>query len=163
MRCAGVGPTPCDWMIVAECPGWQEALKGVPLVGKTGDEVNYYLDGDGLPERQDIFLDNLYREFVFQGYEYTRADLARDEPELITNLSLVRPQVIITLGRHSTRWFLGNVDLEAVQGLPWCLPRSFPHYPWALVPAAQEVYVFPITHPAAGFHTPEIQGLVASG
>ena len=52
-RCKGIGPVPAEWMLVAECPGYYEGLKGIPLVGKTGDEVNRYLDGVNLPTRSE--------------------------------------------------------------------------------------------------------------
>ena len=151
-RCRGVGPTPCDWMLVAECPGYYEGLKGVPLVGKTGDEVNRYLDGANLPSRHEIFLTNLYREFVFQGYEYTLADLRRDEPDLHEEFARVRPSLVITLGRHSTRYFLGDVDMDDVHAIPWTSEFQ-----------ARPIVVFPIFHPAAGFHDPSVQAYISYG
>lgn len=154
MRVKGEGPVPCEIMFVGEGPGREEDRTGRCFVGKTGDELNRFLDGDSLPSREDVWVDNLYRQYGGKKYIYTAEDLARDEPELIRNIKLVRPNIIVPLGRHSTRWFLGDVDMDDVQGIPWiATPEK----------VGRELVVFPITHPAAGFHNPEMSPYVVDG
>ena len=108
MRVPGKGPTPCDLCFVGEGPGYREAQRGEPFVGKTGEEIDRHLAANGLPSRHDIFLTNLYREYKGKDYEYTAEDLARDEPELLYELGLVKPTCIVPLGRSAARWFLGG-------------------------------------------------------
>lgn len=165
MRCKGVGPAPCDYFLCAECPGWQEDRVGLPLVGKTGDEVDRLLDACGLPPRSEMFFDNLYRDYRGKDYNYTIEDLKLYEPELLANLKRVRPKVIITLGRHAARYFLGDVDLESVWGIPWISPSDVLEIddspPHLIAPDAR--VIFPIHHPAAGFYSPELSPYIVAG
>ena len=149
-RTRGIGPSPCQQMLVSDYPGRIEAIEGLPLVGKTGKEVNRRLDGLKLPERDEWFISNLIREWN-PSNEYTHEDVARDEHELVKELAEVAPTLVVTLGRWSARWFLGDVNLDEVQALPWVDPQD-----------ASRV-VFPITNPAAGFRSPEIQAQVDWG
>jgi uracil-DNA glycosylase family 4 len=164
MHVRGVGPCPCDICFVGEGPGWQEDKVGKPFVGKTGDEIDRYCNGVDLPTRTHIFLTNIYRDYMGKDYIYTSDDLARYEPELLKELAKVKPKVIVTLGRHATRYFLGDVDMDATQGLPFYLPN-----PMRALFAAKglmldrEVVIFPVIHPAAGMHNPEMSPYVVSG
>jgi len=150
MRCRGVGPAPCEWMVVAEGPGPEEDRKGIPLVGKTGKEFDRYFNGDRLPERREIFVTNLYRQYGGKNYEWTAEDLERDSLLLLDEFRRVCPRLVITMGRHSTRYFLGDVSMDDVHGLPWTIDFH-----------GRGITVFPLYHIAAGFHNPEISGYVS--
>ena len=150
MRTRGVGPTPCDFMLVADYPNRVEAQTGIPVSGKVGDEVNRRCDGISLPGHDDWYMCNLIREWN-PANEYTHSDVARDEPELVGELATVAPKLIVTLGRWSARYFLGDVNLDEVQALPWLDPKDHSRV------------IFPITNPAAGFRSPEIQAHVDWG
>lgn len=180
MRIHGVGPTPNAFMIVSDYPGWQEDAQGAPLVGKTGDEVNRYLDGDALPARSRWYLTTLIKTFRREG-EYPQGDITRDEPELRQEIHRVQPTTVVTLGRASARWFLGDVNLDEVSRIPWWVPstkevgtgiRRDSHGDQDAVRHLLQVgtarrtgglVVFPIYNPAAGFRNPEIQGQVSAG
>lgn len=151
MHVRGIGKCPTDICIVGEGPGWQEDKAGKPFVGKTGDELDRYLDGVDLPTRNDVFLTNIFRDYKGKDYIWTQGDQQRDEPELLRELHRVRPKIIVALGRYATRYFLGDVDMDAVWGLPWYDPNITTRV------------IFPIHHPAAGFHNPEISPYVVAG
>ena len=157
-RVHGSGPVPCEFAIVGEGPGWEEDRAGSPFVGKTGQELNRYLDGNSLPARSDVFTTNIYREYKGKDYVYTPEDLLRDEQDLLRELRQVRPRIIIPLGRHATRWFLGDVDMDSTQRIPWRLPPSA-----KLDFLQDDTVVFPVVHPAAGFHNPEMSPHVVAG
>ena len=137
-------------MLVSDYPGRMEHQQGLPLVGKTGDEVNRRLDGVKLPVRADWFISNLIRAWN-PANEYTHADVARDEHELVKELATVHPKLVVTLGRWSARWFLGDINLDEVQALAWFDPKD------------PSRVIFPITNPAAGFRSPEVQSQVDHG
>ena len=150
MRTRGIGPAPCDFMMVADYPNRVESQTGIPISGKVGDEVNRRLDGISLPDRNDWFMSNLIREWN-PANEYTHSDVVRDEPELVAELARVQPKLIVTLGRSTARWFLGDINLDEVQALPWLDPKDHSRV------------IFPITNPAAGFRSPEVQAQVDYG
>lgn len=155
----GTGSRPCEFLFVGEAPGFEEQRQGMVFVGKTGQELNRFLDGNHLPAREDVFLTNIYRHYNGKDYIYTTEDLARDEQELIREIQQVAPRVIVPLGRHATRWFLGDVDMDAVWGIPWRLPETCAKYPCP----PENVVVCPVHHPASGFHNPEMSPYVVAG
>ena len=53
MHVRASGPSPSDFFMLSDYPGRVESSKGYPLLGKTGDEVNRYLDGQKLPARRE--------------------------------------------------------------------------------------------------------------
>lgn len=159
MRVDGVGPAPCDICVVGEGPGYAEDRTGKPFVGKTGDELDRFLDGQALPTRRQVFLTNIFREYHGKDYVWTKEDQTRDEPMLIRELQRVLPKTIVTLGRYATRYFLGEVDMDSTQSLPWYLPETCDAYPCP----PEGVVIFPIVHPAAGMHNPEMSPYVVAG
>lgn len=146
MRVRGIGPSG-GLAVVGSAPGFHEDRSGKPFCGKTGAELDHFLNGLGL-DRGDVFLTNLYRQFHGKDYFYTAADLAVDGPELDAELDRVQPTTIVTLGRDATRYLLGDVDLEAVWGLPWQTPRGV---------------VVPQYHIAAAFHNADLACYVVAG
>lgn len=121
MRCRGQGPTPCEFLLIGEGPGFDEDRVGYPFAprGKTGQEIRRLFDGYELPAFEDIFRTNIFREYRGKDYRYSESDLEADEPELLQDLYKTRPTIIIAMGRYAARYFLGDIDLDAVQGIPW--------------------------------------------
>lgn len=156
MRVRESGPLPSDFYCLSDYPGKQESAKGYPLLGKTGDEVNRYLDGQKLPARREWRLANLIREWN-PANEYAQSDVDRDAPDTLEDIRATKPKCIVTLGRWSARWLLGDVDVEAVNAMPWLLPNP-EHYGCELGTVA-----FPMFNPAAGFRSPETQAQVSYG
>ena len=147
-------------MIVADHGGQQAHKLGVSLVGKTGQVVNQFLDGVNLPHRREWFTTCLIKEWRDDG-EYTAADVERDAPELLEELAEVKPKLIVTLGRTSARYFLGDVDMDDVYGIPWRLPETWTRAKWWK--GSDRPIVVSLYNPAAGFRSPEVQSKVWDG
>jgi uracil-DNA glycosylase family 4 len=143
----GVGAKPCRWMIVGERPGRTEAQTGIPFSGVSGDEQDLFLSRNSL-HRSQFYITNVCKDYVEGDPDPTRADIDRWSPVLEQELSDVRPLFIITAGRYATRWFLGDVDMDAVHGTPHLSPRA---------PGAT---VIPVYHPAYGLYDPDAKGIV---
>lgn len=158
----GTGPQPCPYLLVSDYPGKVEAQTGEPLTGRTGDEVNRRLDGVKLPVREEWRIVNLIRQWN-SANEYAHGDVVRDEPELLHELTETAPQIIVTLGRWSARYFLGDIDIDEVQALPWYLPHAWIAGHSAGIIGAERPVIFPIMNPAAGFRSPEVQSQVDFG
>lgn len=147
MRVRGEGPSPADVMLVSDYPGREEDRTGRTLSGRTGRETDRFLNGYDLPHRRDIYLTNLYKLWYPEG-NYPEPLDEQNRLELLDELARVQPKTIITLGRHSARWFLGDVDLEDVFAIPW---------------EQDNRVIFPVHNPAAGFHNAEMQNRVTYG
>ena len=119
-RVRGEGSLSSPIFVVGEWPGREEAKSGRPFSprGKTGKEIDRFFDGVTLPDRHGIYLTDWIKEWCGEDGEYTQEDFDRDEPELIAELTAVQPRVIVPLGRHITRYLLGDVDMDEVHGIP---------------------------------------------
>lgn len=159
MKVNGRGPKPAEFCLVGEGPGPQEDRTGRCFSGKSGQELERFLDGIDCPDISDVFLTNLYRYYGGKEYRYTTADFERDEPDLVAELLAVKPRIVITMGRPATRWALGDVDIDSVEGLPFYLPEGSR----ALAALSPDVVVFPLIHVAAGMHNPEMSPYVVRG
>jgi DNA polymerase I-like protein with 3'-5' exonuclease and polymerase domains/uracil-DNA glycosylase len=169
-------------MFIGEGPGWHESQTGTPFVetAPAGAELTRYLNGYTLPTRDAVFITNLVREWEggsrTKQSEVTAADIARDEGDLRLDLSFVRPQIVVPLGLHATRWFLGpDVDMDTVHGLlftvDYCracgsreegalLKEGF-HTDACTFGDLQSLWVVPCYHPAAGLHRPDLAARTA--
>lgn len=158
-RVKGEGPIDARVFVVGEYPGRAEALSGRPFSGATGKEIDRFFDGVRLPSRYECWFTNWIREWPGEDAEYTQADFDRDEPALIEELQRVQPTLIVCLGRHITRWFLGDVDLEDVHAFQWYLPIDSPRR--SLFANPEQVVIHAGYNPAAGFRSPELSSAVA--
>ena len=131
-------------MFVGEAPGEEEDRTGEPFVGRSGKELNRFLNGYLLPRRDEVFVTNLVRERPPHNRDPKPEEIARDEPDLLAEIAAVQPEVVVTLGRFSTRWFLGrDAAIEAVRGFPFPVKK-----------AGHRCVVWPTYHPAAGLRDP---------
>lgn len=151
----GEGPIPCDTMLIGEMPGIEEIKRGRPFVGKSGGELNRYLNGYTCPYRQDVYLTNLKKAMPEKKGEYVVSD--EERAMLLNELNMVRPKTIVTLGHHVTQYFLGDFTLEQVHGIP----HKATNGPEMSQPADIETMVFPAYNPAATLHSPGLQAVFA--
>lgn len=142
----GEGPAPCRIMLIGEGPGWEEEKCGRPFVGKSGKELDRYLWRNLHLGRDQVYVTNMVKYRTDdKDRDPTATEMRRDSQILTEELTRVDPEFIITLGRISTRHFLGDVDMDVVHGIPH--------------PAGRR-WVLPCFHPAAGLHNTEAQALI---
>jgi len=149
VRVPGEGPKPCKLLFCGEGPGYHEAQKGRPFVEKApaGKEFKRYHESIFI-YRPDIYVTNLVKERVPDDGDPTPEDISRDEVELLMELREVNPKIVVPMGAPATRYFLGDVNMEAVHGIPH---------------NGKGFTVLPCYHPAAGLHdqSGKMQSLIA--
>lgn len=149
MKVPGFGPLDAEVMYIAEGPGFDEDLSGLPFYdydfyrehspnyvvrirngGKSGREFTRYTNRSAKIPRETAYVTNLvkYRPETNKpgkgNNAPTAADIARDEPELVEEISRVRPKIVCAIGRYSARWFLGNVSIDDSHGLCFPIPED---------------------------------------
>jgi uracil-DNA glycosylase family 4 len=141
-------------MLVGEAPGGMENNYRRPFVGPAGQELDRYLRTAGL-FRRDIYITNLAKYWPPQNFKGkqlppSKEDIARDEAELLMELDIVRPEIIVAVGAHSARYFLGDrfKSGRRDQGIPRIVDQRV---------------VMPVIHPAAGIHATEEQVAIQWG
>ena len=111
----GVGHEQAHWMIVGEAPGEQEDLSGEPFVGKAGQLLDNMLAAIGLtraagvPERQ-VFIANTLKCRPPGNRNPQPDELMQCEPFLMRQLALLRPKIILAMGRFAVQSLLRSSE-----------------------------------------------------
>lgn len=94
----GVGNIEADWMVVGEAPGAEEDRQGEPFVGRAGRLLNAMLTAIGL-SREEVFIANILKCRPPGNRDPRPEEVACCEPYLKRQIELIRPKIILALGR----------------------------------------------------------------
>jgi uracil-DNA glycosylase family 4 len=94
----GVGDTQAKWLIVGEAPGADEDREGEPFVGRAGRLLNSMLLAIGL-ERSRVFIANVLKCRPPANRDPSDAEAAQCLPYLEAQIALLRPKIILVVGR----------------------------------------------------------------
>jgi DNA polymerase len=132
----GVGNPDSDLVFIGEAPGKNEDLKGEPFVGAAGKFLNEMLASIGL-ERKDIYITNIVKYRPPDNRDPTPEEIQEFIPYLEEQLKVIRPKLVVFLGRHSMNVFLPELRISQAHGKP--------------VRKGGQVYL-PLFHPAAALY-----------
>ena len=136
----GEGSATALVVIVGEAPGVNEDAHGRPFVGRAGAILDELL-GEAHLARPDVFITNVVKARP-PGNRDPRADeVAHHLPFLDAQLEVIRPRLLVTLGRHALRRFAPDAAIADVHG--HVLQRD-------------GRALFPLYHPAAALHNPRL-------
>ena len=122
LKCNGpvpsVGPLDAKIVIVAESPGGDEDVQGVPLVGDTGRLFNYMTRRVGL-KRESLYLTNAVKCFPNKT-KLTVKHPQYCKPQLVEELSLLKhKELIVAFGNTATQALLGRSNISETNGYFW--------------------------------------------
>ena len=111
----GVGNTSAFWMIVGEAPGEREDIQGEPFVGKSGQLLDNMLRAIGLtrgeaPPEQQVYIANSVKCRPPGNRNPEPDELAQCEPFLIRQVALVKPKIILAMGRFAVQSLLRSSE-----------------------------------------------------
>lgn len=132
----GDGNAEADIVFIGEAPGKNEDEQGVPFVGAAGKFLNEMLQMIHL-ERQDIYITNIVKYRPPNNRDPLPTEKNAFLPYLQEQLDIIKPELIVTLGRHSMDVLLPGLKISQVHGQP---KRYKDH-----------VYL-PLFHPAAALY-----------
>jgi uracil-DNA glycosylase len=141
----GVGPSGAQLLVVGEGPGASEDAKGEPFVGRSGALLDVMLEAAGL-QRKDVFIANVIRCRPPANRCPKPAELRACFGWLGEQIRLIRPMMVLTLGRFALQHFLPNGSVTALQAIVQEVP--FP-------PSMLSVY--PLLHPSAILRNPNLR------
>jgi uracil-DNA glycosylase len=101
----GEGDPAARIFFIGEGPGENEDLQGRPFIGRAGDLLNKWIAAMGL-KREQVFIANIVKCRPPQNREPAPDEVATCTPYLQRQLEIIRPEVIITLGRPSAQYML---------------------------------------------------------
>ena len=107
----GVGNPQAHWMIVGEAPGEQEDLKGEPFVGAAGHLLDSMLQALGLtraeaPPDKQVYIANTLKCRPPRNRNPEPEEMLRCEPFLLRQIELIRPKLILAMGRFAVQALL---------------------------------------------------------
>lgn len=105
----GLGPVPAEWMVVGEAPGAEEDRQGVPFVGRAGALLTEMLVALGL-QRNAVYVANVLKCRPPDNRDPQGAEVEHCLPYLTKQIHLVKPRVILALGRFAAQALLGSRD-----------------------------------------------------
>jgi uracil-DNA glycosylase len=113
----GEGSATAAVMLVGEAPGAKEDESGRPFVGGAGKLLDRLLEEAGL-QRSDVFITNVVKARPPGNRDPTAAEVRHHLPWLEQQLALIRPRVIVPVGRHALAHFAPGQKITEVHGTP---------------------------------------------
>jgi len=102
----GVGNPEADLMVIGEAPGADEDKKGEPFVGRAGQLLTKILEAIGFP-RETVYIANILKSRPPGNRDPLPDEIRAHIPILHKQISLIRPKVILCVGRTSGTSLLG--------------------------------------------------------
>ncbi len=142
----GEGSAESGILFLGEAPGYNEDVQGRPFVGAAGQLLEEGLASIGL-DRGKVFITNVVRHRPPENRDPLPEEVAACDVWLRRHLELLRPKVVVTLGRHAMGKFLPGESISRIHGRPRTVDG---------------VLLFPMYHPAAALHQPSLRADLAT-
>jgi DNA polymerase len=111
----GEGAEDADIMFIGEAPGWHEDQQGRPFVGPAGKFLEELLGLINL-NRQQVFIANVIKCRPHGNRDPLPQEILACRPWLEGQIELIRPQIIVTLGRYSMALFFPQKSIGKIHG-----------------------------------------------
>ncbi|MBY4829064.1 uracil-DNA glycosylase [Burkholderia dolosa] len=102
----GVGDRDADWMLIGEAPGENEDKQGEPFVGQAGKLLDNMLQSLSLRRGDNVYIANVIKCRPPGNRNPEPDEVARCEPYLQRQVALVKPKLIVALGRFAAQTLL---------------------------------------------------------
>lgn len=133
----GEGNPNAEIMFIGEAPGQKEDELKRPFVGAAGKFLDELLKSIGL-ERKDVYISNVVKYRPPANRDPTPEEKQQCMPWLKLEIALIKPKIIVPLGRHSLGHFFTTLSITNAHGKPQVMNDN--------------LTIFPIYHPAAALH-----------
>ena len=142
----GVGNPRARLMFVGEGPGREEDLQGEPFVGRAGQLLNDIITKGMSLKRDDAYIANVVKCRPPENRNPEPDEVAACEPFLKKQIDLVKPEIIIGLGKFAVQTLLqSKIPITKLRG-------SWHHY--------HGIKLMPTFHPAYLLRNPADKRLV---
>lgn len=146
----GDGNAAATVMLVGEAPGATEDRLGKPFVGRAGRLLDECLTGIGLSRLENVWITNLVKHRPPANRDPLPQEKAAYAPYLKREISIIKPRVLVALGRHAGSHFIADLHISRQHGQVQAVEYSFADG------QQQNLWVMPIYHPAAALYNPQL-------
>ena len=102
----GVGDRNADWLIIGEAPGADEDAQGEPFVGQAGKLLDAMLDSIDLARGNKVYITNVLKSRPPGNRNPEPDEITACMPYLLAQIELIRPKLIVALGRFAAQTLL---------------------------------------------------------
>lgn len=136
----GEGNPDADLFFIGEGPGREEDIRGRPFVGEAGKVLTSLIKKMGF-RREDVYIANIVKCRPPQNRNPESDEIASCFPFLQSQIRIIRPKVIVSLGKISSQALLGvRTSISRLRG-------HFYSY--------EDIPVMPTFHPAYLMRNPK--------
>ena len=136
----GEGNSSTEILFIGEAPGQNEDIQKRPFVGKAGQLLRNLIKKIGWREA-DVYITNIVKRRPPGNRDPLPEEIEAYKPYLTRQIEIIKPKLIVPLGRFATNYFLPLAKITRDQG------KIF---------RAGEWRVFPLFHPAAALRSPDM-------
>ena len=111
----GSGNPNADIVFIGEAPGAQEDQQGLPFVGNSGKLLDKLLNTISVP-RTDVYICNILKHRPPENRDPDPQEIKVCTPYLKAQLKIIKPKVIITLGRFAMNYFFPSESISRIRG-----------------------------------------------
>lgn len=142
----GVGNPDADIVLIGEAPGKKEDELGEPFVGASGKFLNDMLQSIHL-NRSQIYITNIVKYRPPNNRDPSDAEKKEFTPYLERQLEVIKPKIVVTLGRHSGEYFLPELKISRDHGTAYRMT-------WKPAGSSEglKLIILPLYHPAAALY-----------
>lgn len=140
----GEGPGEARLLFIGEAPGWHEDQQGRPFVGPAGHFLDELIASVGLT-REEVYIANVIKCRPPGNRDPLPLEMKACRKWLDRQLELIKPKVIVTLGRYSLAQFFPGESISKVRGT---------------ARKKQGTIYFAMYHPAAALHQGSLRKII---
>lgn len=132
-------------VFIGEAPGKNEALQGKPFVGRAGKLLDELLKISNI-KRNGIFITNIVKHRTPNNRIPKSDEIKACVPYLIEQISIIKPKMIVTLGRTATNFIFKKFNFKQ-ENIAKIHGRIFKN----------NITIIPTYHPAAILRNPNLK------
>lgn len=134
----GSGNPEAGIMIIGEAPGFFEDQQGLPFVGNSGKLLDKLLLSIKIL-RSEVFIANILKHRPPENRPPLPEEIKVCTPFLKAQIQIIKPKIIITLGRFAMNYFFPLESISRVRG-------QIKNIKWQ----GMDLTIIPVYHPSAG-------------
>jgi uracil-DNA glycosylase len=104
----GVGDLQAEWLVIGEAPGAEEDRRGEPFVGRAGQLLDSMLRAIGLARGDNVYIANILKSRPPGNRDPKPEEVSACMPFLQRQIALLRPRVILAVGRIAAQTLLAT-------------------------------------------------------
>ena len=140
----GEGPENAEIMFIGEAPGWNEDKQGRPFCGQAGQFLDKLLASINL-DRKKVYITNVIKTRPPDNRDPAPMEIQNCAPWLDKQLEIIKPKMIVTLGRYSMAKFFPGKSISKIHGT---------------AEKKDGIIYFAMYHPAAALHQGNLRQVI---